>query len=71
MKQISSDTTKDLDQAKREIGSPSSWVGPRPISGPTPEDAMADLEAIQRTGKPLDGTDLVTEGEQTPGEATG
>lgn len=31
-----------------------SWVGPRPLSGPTPEDAMADLESIERTGRPVD-----------------
>jgi sec-independent protein translocase protein TatB len=24
------------------------WVGPKPVSGPTPEDAMRDLEAIER-----------------------
>ncbi|MCI0425745.1 MAG: twin-arginine translocase TatA/TatE family subunit [Actinobacteria bacterium] len=24
------------------------WTGPKPVSGPTPEDAMADLERIER-----------------------
>ena len=24
------------------------WTGPKPVSGPTPEDAMADLEKIER-----------------------
>ncbi len=29
------------------------WVGEKPISGPTPEDAMADLAEIERTGTAL------------------
>ena len=36
---------KDIDQvAGRKI----EWKGPKPVSGPTPEDAMADLEEIER-----------------------
>ena len=27
-----------------------SWVGPKPVSGPTPEDAMNDLREIEDTG---------------------
>ena len=27
------------------------WTGPKPISGPTPEDAMADLEQIRAAGE--------------------
>ncbi len=28
------------------------WTGPKPVSGPTPEDAMADLEEIERNLDP-------------------
>ncbi len=28
------------------------WTGPKPVSGPTPEDAMADLEALETTSDP-------------------
>ncbi len=28
------------------------WTGPKPLSGPTPEDAMADLEELERTSDP-------------------
>ncbi len=28
------------------------WTGPKPVSGPTPEDAMADLEELERTSDP-------------------
>jgi Tat protein translocase TatB subunit len=27
------------------------WTGPKPISGPTPEDAMRDLEAMEAAGE--------------------
>lgn len=29
------------------------WEGPKPVSGPTPADAMADLEKIEQVGEPL------------------
>lgn len=29
------------------------WNGPKPLSGPTPADAMADLERIEETGESL------------------
>jgi sec-independent protein translocase protein TatB len=29
------------------------WNGPKPLSGPTPADAMADLERIEQNGEPL------------------
>jgi sec-independent protein translocase protein TatB len=29
------------------------WEGPKPISGPTPADAMADLERIEASGEAL------------------
>lgn len=28
------------------------WTGPKPVSGPTPEDAMADLDKIEEVTKP-------------------
>jgi len=28
------------------------WTGPKPVSGPTPEDAMADLEELERAPDP-------------------
>lgn len=33
---------KDLEREGRE------WKGPKPVSGPTPEDAMRDLDEINR-----------------------
>lgn len=54
MRKVGSEAKRDLDEAAGEARSPSSWVGPKPISGPTPADAMADLESIERTGLPLD-----------------
>ena len=27
-----------------------SWIGPKPVSGPTPEDAIEDLREIEETG---------------------
>jgi sec-independent protein translocase protein TatB len=39
----------DIRKAANEVGvSRLEWTGPKPISGPTPADAMADLEAIER-----------------------
>lgn len=42
-----------LDELRREVRSadPRSykWKGPKPVSGPTPEDAMADLERIEQS----------------------
>ncbi len=34
------EVTEELDQAGR------AWTGPKPLSGPTPEDAMRDLDEI-------------------------
>jgi sec-independent protein translocase protein TatB len=36
------DDLKSADPRKME------WTGPKPISGPTPEDAMRDLEEIEK-----------------------
>jgi len=40
-KEIQSEV-EDVDPRKHE------WTGPKPVSGPTPEDAMRDLEAIEK-----------------------
>ena len=37
------ETLDSVDPKKYE------WTGPKPVSGPTPEDAMADLEQIEKT----------------------
>ncbi len=41
-----------LEDLKRDAKSADArgvdWTGPKPVSGPTPEDAMADLEEIER-----------------------
>ena len=34
------------------------WKGPKPLSGPTPEQAMADLDRIESGGVPTDETSL-------------
>lgn len=39
----------EIKKAADEVGiSRLEWTGPKPISGPTPADAMADLEEIER-----------------------
>lgn len=47
-------TVKDeLDELRREVKSSDprnfEWKGPKPVSGPTPEDAMSDLERIEKS----------------------
>lgn len=41
----------ELDELRREMRSADprgyQWKGPKPLSGPTPEDAMKDLERIE------------------------
>lgn len=41
----------ELDELRREVKSSDprnyEWKGPKPVSGPTPEDAIADLERIE------------------------
>ena len=42
---------RPVDEVKKEIEdsglSRLDWIGPKPVSGPTPEDAMADLERME------------------------
>ncbi|MEE8406860.1 MAG: twin-arginine translocase TatA/TatE family subunit [Acidimicrobiia bacterium] len=41
---------KDIQRDVKSADSRSlDWTGPKPVSGPTPEDAMADLEELERT----------------------
>ena len=40
------EVTKDVDQVAGEVRR-LKWVGPAPTSGPTPADALADLDAIE------------------------
>lgn len=70
MRRFGAEANKQVSDAKGEISDPSSWIGPKPISGPTPADAMADLESIERTGKPLDAPDDPQDG-HTPDKAAG
>ncbi len=37
----------DVKDALDSVTKPHRWVGPKPQSGPSPEDAMRDLEAIE------------------------
>lgn len=43
----------ELDELRREVRSSDprkfDWTGPKPVSGPTPEDAISDLERIERS----------------------
>lgn len=51
LKEAADETTRQA----REATDTSHWVGPKPISGPTPEDAMRDLEAIESGLDPDEG----------------
>lgn len=50
---------KPFDEIKRDIDeslpSGHEWTGPKPVSGPTPEDAMRDLEEIEGKSGDEDG----------------
>lgn len=46
-------TVRDTKKSFDEEMSPKPWVGPKPLSGPTPEDAMRDLEQIQAAGEAI------------------
>ena len=45
LKRSSEEIRKDIDQAGV---SRLEWNGPKPVSGPTPADAMADLDEIEK-----------------------
>lgn len=44
LKNTADDVQKGVDSA----ASGHEWTGPKPVSGPTPEEAMADLREIER-----------------------
>ncbi|HSJ85073.1 MAG TPA: twin-arginine translocase TatA/TatE family subunit [Acidimicrobiia bacterium] len=45
IKKSSEELRKEIDEAGE---SGLDWKGPKPVSGPTPADAMADLEEIEK-----------------------
>jgi len=60
LKQVGDDLKAPIDEITKplkEIGDEMKaadprgfeWTGPKPLSGPTPDDAMADLEAIEES----------------------
>ena len=62
LKDVGKDLKAPLDEVKKpfteirdEVGGLSKgaeWIGPKPVSGPTPEDAMRDLEEMNRKKTP-------------------
>lgn len=54
------------DEMSSSAGKGMEWTGPKPLSGPTPADAMRDLERIQR-GEEDTGRDPVDEGRGSEG----
>lgn len=50
---------KPVDDIRRDVDeagvSRLDWTGPKPISGPTPADAMADLDDIEEVAEDEDG----------------
>lgn len=55
------ETAQDID----EVGlSRLEWKGPKPLSGPTPADAMADLEEIEARQKLQEQSDRDDEGDE-------
>ncbi len=61
---------RDAKEALDSATKPHRWVGPKPQSGPTPEDAMRDLSRIEASGAGEDGTVLDVEvPEETPEDA--
>lgn len=48
------DTVRDTKKVFDDEVKPAPWVGPKPLSGPTPEDAMRDLERINETGAAIE-----------------
>ncbi|MEX2652531.1 MAG: twin-arginine translocase TatA/TatE family subunit [Acidimicrobiia bacterium] len=53
------DLKQPLDEIKRDISDAATgrveWTGPKPVSGPTPEDAMRDLEEMNKPAEEEDG----------------
>jgi Tat protein translocase TatB subunit len=55
LREVNREIRKPFDEARKsidEVGvSRLDWKGPKPLSGPTPADAMADLEKIEARQK--------------------
>lgn len=53
IKSVRDELSGPLDELRREVRASDprnfEWKGPKPVSGPTPEDAMADLEKIEES----------------------
>lgn len=66
IKAVKDEFKKPLDDIRKgvdEVGvSRLEWTGPKPLSGPTPADAMADLDDIER--QELLDKDAAQEGEE-------
>lgn len=62
--------TQPLKDIEREIKSADprgyEWTGPKPVSGPTPEDAMADLERIEQATESENPDEDETSGSDAP-----
>lgn len=54
LKSVGDDVRKPLSEIRREVdevtASRLDWTGPKPLSGPTPADAMRDLDEIEGRG---------------------
>ncbi len=68
IRQFGSEATKQAAAAKADVSGAARWIGPKPISGPTSTEVAADLESIERTGKPVeDASDM----DDAPDKAAG
>lgn len=45
------DAAKEVQKDVEGAASGHEWTGPKPVSGPTPEEAMADLREIERAAQ--------------------
>lgn len=54
IKKVARDTSKEARGVADDVNSATKWIGPKPLSGPTPEEAMRDLEAIEAAGAASD-----------------
>lgn len=83
LKEVGQELKSPLDEVKKpfteirdEVGGFGSngheWKGPKPVSGPTPEDAMRDLEEINRRTEEESGQGAPTSPEgDTPNPSRG
>ncbi|MDH3189756.1 MAG: twin-arginine translocase TatA/TatE family subunit [Acidimicrobiia bacterium] len=54
LKSVGEEVKRPFGELRREVdevtASRLDWTGPKPLSGPTPADAMRDLDEIERRG---------------------